>query len=308
MKVLFAPVKPLRAIVCLQYLSITCKTTIMNNSIYPCLGIKGRIAEAADFYINTFGDGKIEEHNPIVIQIKLSGQKFMLLNDGPSSTPNVSISFMVSSADNATTEKYFNKLADGGKVMMPLDTYPWSPKYAWVQDKFGVSWQLYTGNGDDVVQKFRPSFMFTGKNAGKAKEAMEYYTKLFPESKVEGISNYEEGEGDRTDYIKHARFTLYGVSMTCMDSSADHKADFNDAISMVVTCEDQAEIDKYWNELSNNGGHEVACGWLIDKYGLAWQIIPKNIVKWVTDPVKGQRAMQAMMKMKKLIIADLENA
>src|SRR5690349_21526999 len=111
----------------------------MKNLIYPCLTIRGKIGEASDFYIQTFGDGKISETSPIVIQIELSGQKFMLLNYGPTSSPNPSISFMVLCESAQEAEKYWNKLVAGGSVLMPLDSYDWSPKYGWVQDKYGVS-------------------------------------------------------------------------------------------------------------------------------------------------------------------------
>lgn len=280
----------------------------MKNLIYPCLTLRGKVAEAADFYIQTFGNGRIAQTSPYVIQIELSGQKFMLLNDGPTSTPNATISFMVISETPAETEGYWNKLIEGGKILMPLDSYTWSPKYGWVQDKFGVNWQLYQGENKDGLQKFSPTLMFTGDKAGKATEAVHFYANLFPGSSVTGILNYAEGEGDKTDYVKHAQFLINGYVMMAMDSSADHGVGFNDAISMVVECEDQAEIDKYWNALSTNGGKEVACGWLTDKYGISWQIIPKSLGKLMTDPERGQRAMHALMQMKKLVIADLENA
>jgi predicted 3-demethylubiquinone-9 3-methyltransferase (glyoxalase superfamily) len=280
----------------------------MNNSIYPCLTLKGKIAEASDFYMQTFGESGVAQTSPYVIQIELSGQKFMLLNDGPTSSPNPSISFMVMCDSAEETEKYWNKLTEGGKVLMALDGYDWSPKYGWVQDKYGVSWQLYTGTKDDTLQKFCPTLMFTGAKAGKATEAVHFYTGLFPQSHIEGIMNYSEGQGDRTDFVKHAQFKLNGFTAMVMDSSADHGFTFNDAISLVVECETQTEIDKYWDQLTANGGREVACGWLTDKYGISWQIIPKGLGKLMSDPERGQRAMNALMKMKKLIIADLENA
>lgn len=280
----------------------------MNNSIYPCLTIKGKTAEAADFYIHAFGEGKIIQTSPFVVQIQLSGQKFMLLNEGPSSTPNPSISFMVVSETAEETERYWNKLIEGGTVLMPLDQYPWSTKYAWVQDKFNVSWQLYTGTKQDTPQKFSPTLMFTGANAGKAADAIHFYTGLFPDSTIQGIMNYSEGEGDRTDLIKHAQFNIKGFTAMAMDSSADHKFGFNDSISFVVECADQQEIDTYWEALTANGGHEVACGWLTDKYGISWQIIPKILSKLMTEPGRGQRVMNALMKMKKLVISELENA
>ncbi|OMP77566.1 VOC family protein [[Flexibacter] sp. ATCC 35208] len=279
----------------------------MNNSIYPCLTIKGKIAEAADFYLDTFGDGGITSSNPIVITLKLSGQQFMLLNDGPSSTPNPSISFMVLSENEQDTEAYYLKLINGGSVLMPLDTYPWSSKYAWVQDKFGISWQLYTGGKNDMNQKFCPTLMFTGPKAGKAEEAVHFYSNLFPENGIQGILKYSEGE-DNTNYVKHAQFKIKNFVTMAMDSSAEHGFGFVDAISLVVNCKDQAEIDKYWDGLIANGGHEVACGWLVDKYGISWQIVPDKLGEWMTNPGKFQHVMGALMKMKKLIYTELENA
>lgn len=280
----------------------------MKNSIYPCLTLRGKIAEASDFYIRTFEDGKISQTSPFVIQIELSGQKIMLLNDGPTSSPNASISFMVMCATEAETEKYWNKLIDGGKVLMPIDSYDWSPKYGWVEDKYGVSWQLYTGDKPDTIQKFCPTLMFTGDKTGQATAAVHDYTQLFPNSDIQGILKYGKGEGDAEELVKHAQFKIDDFIMMAMDSSTDHGIGFTDAISMVVECETQEEIDKYWAHLTANGGHEVACGWLTDQYGLSWQIIPKGLGKLMSDPIRGQNAMNALMKMKKLVISDLENA
>lgn len=280
----------------------------MNNSIYPCLTLKGKSAGAADFYIQTFGEGKIVQTSPVVTLIELSGQKFMLLDDGPPSSPNASISFMVISETADETEQYWHKLIDGGKAFMPLDSYDWSPKYGWVQDKYGVSWQLYTGRKSDTPQKFCPTLMFTGTKAGKTKEAIHFYTNLFPQSAVNGVMEYNEGDGDTVGFVKHAQFKIRGFIVMAMDSSAAHDFSFNDAISLVVNCDTQAEIDLYWDQLCANGGQEVACGWLTDKYGISWQIVPKILGKLMSDPARGQRVMNALMKMKKLIISDLENA
>jgi len=280
----------------------------MNNFIYPCLIIKGKTAEAADFYMDTFGEGKIAQTAPYVIQIELSGQKLMLLNDGPPSIPNPAISFMVISETAEETERYWNKLITGGQVLMPLDSYGWSEKYGWVQDKFNISWQLFTGSRDENQQKFSPMLLFTGANAGRAGEALHFYTELFPESAIQSVMKYAEGEGDRTDLIKHARFSIDGFGAMAMDSSADHHFSFNDSISLVVECDNQDEIDNYWDQLTAGGGQELACGWLTDKYGVSWQIVPKIWSKLIKDPERGQRAMEALWKMKKLIIADLENA
>jgi len=284
------------------------ETTTANPSIYPCLTLRGKVAEAADFYIRTFGEGRIAQTSPFVIQIELSGQKFMLLNDGPSVSPNASISFMVITESEEETQRCWDALTGEGKVLMPLDSYDWSPKYGWVQDKFGVSWQLYLGDRKDTPQKFSPTLMFTGQKAGEAEEAVHFYTGLFPQSAVEGVLKYKEGDGDKPGLVKHAQFTIKDYIMMAMDSSFEHGFSFNDAISMVVECEDQAEIDQYWDVLTADGGQEVQCGWLKDRFGVSWQIIPKGLGKLMTDPQRGQRAMNALLKMKKLIIADLENA
>ncbi len=147
-----------------------------------------------------------------------------------------------------------------------------------------------------------------GSRTGKAKEAVHFYTRAFPESKIMGILNYSEGEGEPVDLVKHAQFEVKHYTFMAMDSSAEHNSDFNDAISLVVECADQEEIDRYWNGLTANGGKEVACGWLVDRYGISWQIIPKALGALMTDPERGQRVMNALLKMKKLVIADLENA
>ncbi|CAM4071401.1 Glyoxalase superfamily enzyme, possibly 3-demethylubiquinone-9 3-methyltransferase [Pedobacter westerhofensis] len=282
--------------------------TTYNNTIYPCLILKDKVSAAADFYIHAFGNGKVLQTNPIVTFIELSGQNFMLLNDGTSARPNASISFMVTSETPEETAQYWNNLAEGGKVLMPLDSYDWSIKYGWVEDKFGVSWQLFTGSKNPLSQKFCPSLMFTGADAGKAREAVHFYTQLFPKSGIEGMMEYSGDDGDTAGFIKHAQFQINGLITTAMDSSADHGFKFNEVVSLVVNCDTQDEIDHYWDNLTSDGGQEVMCGWLKDKYGISWQIVPKVIGELVTDPERGPRVMQAVMKMKKLIIEDLINA
>src|SRR5262249_54038937 len=158
-----------------------------------------------------------------------------------------------------------------------------------------------------VDQRISPTFMFTHEQAGKAEEAVHFYTELFPDSSINGILKYSEGE-DNTNFVKHAQFKIKDYVMMAMDSSADHGIGFVDAISLVVECDTQAEIDKYWNTLTANGGKEIACGWLVDKFGVSWQIVPAKLGEWLKDPEKFQRVMPLVMKMKKLIMADMENA
>ena len=280
----------------------------MNNSIYPCITLKNQVAEASSFYIDVFGDAKVIQTSPWVIQLEIAGQKLMLLNDGPSAKPNPSISFMVMTSSFEETEKYWNRLLEGAAILMPLDTYPWSPKYGWLQDKYGVSWQIYTGDKNSATQKFCPTLMFTGENTGKATDAIHYYNNIFPASNIVGILNYSEEDKEDIKLVKHAQFFINGFEMMAMDSSFEHGFSFNDAISFVVECETQEEIDSYWNRLTSEGGKEIQCGWLVDKYGISWQIIPKVLAKLMSDGERAPRVVNAFIKMKKMIIAELENA
>lgn len=279
----------------------------MNNSIYPCIILKGKVREASQLYVEAFG-AKITHTPPMVNMLELGGQKLMLLNDGPTTTPTPAASFMVANETAEATEQCWKKLVAEGKVMMELGSYPWSTCYGWVQDKFGVSWQLITRQDDMAGQKFAPSLMFTGSNAGKTASAIEFYTRIFPNSSIGGVMNYTAEEGESPDNIKHAQVLLNNYMITAMDSSHDHGFGFTEAISFVVECKTQEELDSYWNQLSGDGGKEVACGWLSDKYGISWQIIPASLGALMSDPEKAERVMNKVFKMKKLIIKELENA
>ncbi|MCT2406385.1 VOC family protein [Chryseobacterium antibioticum] len=280
----------------------------MNNNIFPCILCGGDAKKSADFYCKLF-NGKITVDTEVVINIELFGQKIMLLN-GPQQEKNPSVSFMVICDTENEVQHYWDKLKEGGKVLMDLDSYPWSKKYGWIQDQYGVSWQLYLGEKASD-QKQVPTLMFIHHNNGKAVEAMAFYTKVFPNSSIGNISKYKDGgeSVENPEHVMHAHFTLNDYSLFCMDSSHDHQYDFNEGISMVVMTDGQEETDYFWNSLSAGGSEEI-CGWVKDKYGLSWQIFPKQSMKLVSDPDKDkvQKVLQAIMKMKNIIIKDLEEA
>ncbi len=147
-----------------------------------------------------------------------------------------------------------------------------------------------------------------GKKFGKVREAVQLYTKLFSDAAINGMLLYGEDEGSEVaGTVKHAQFTLDGKVFMAMDGFGPHQFDFNEGISIVVECKDQDEIDFFWQGLTANGGEESRCGWLKDPYGVSWQIIPARLGELMAGE-KGQRAMQALLKMKKLDIAALENA
>lgn len=279
----------------------------MNNSIYPCIWFDGKAKEAATFYCSVFADASIVADNPIVTMLKIGEQNFMLLNGGAMFTINPSISFFVTCKTADEVDACWEKLIDNGKILMPLNKYPWSEKYGWVQDKFGVNWQICFGLVKEVRQKITPSLMFTQQQNGRAEEAINFYTSVFPNSTISSVAKYEEGEGDTVGNVKHAQFFINNFGLMAMDSSFAHEFSFNEATSIVVNCETQEEIDFYWNNLTKDG-EESMCGWLKDKFGVSWQIVPSILGKLMSDPIKGQRVMQAFLKMKKFDIATLLNA
>lgn len=285
----------------------------MNNDIFPCLWYDADAKQSAEFYCRIF-DGKITVDTPVVINIDLFGQKLMLLNGGPHFEKNASVSFMIICKSEAEVQKYWDQLMENGMALMPLDSYPWSKKYGWVRDRFGVTWQVYLDENADAEQKIIPTLMFIHQNNGKAMEAMELYTSVFPDSKIGNVLKYGEGVGDENhevpENVQHAHFEIDGYSLFCMDNSYDHQFDFNEGISMVVMTKNQEETDHLWNSLTANGGKESMCGWLKDKYGFSWQIVPKKLLELMSDPdqQKAQKVVQAMMKMQKIIIKDLEEA
>lgn len=285
----------------------TTKSDIMTNPIYPCLWFNGNAREAAAYYCAVFDHSAITADTPMVAIFELSGQKFMGLNGGPQFTFNPSISFFVVCETLEEIDNIWNKLMDGGTALMKLDKYDWSEKYGWVQDKFGISWQLSQGKLEDVGQKFTPSLMFTGSQSGMAEKAISFYTAVFDRSAVTGILKYSKQDQDIEGHVKHAQFSLDKNVFMAMDSSYPHGFAFNEAISFVIECATQEEIDYYWNKLSE-GGSEQQCGWLKDQFGVSWQIIPSILGNLMNDPERSGRVAQAFMQMKKFDIAKLLNA
>ncbi len=274
--------------------------------------------EATALYVSLFPDSKIKNISELkntpsgdtdIVSFNLAGKDFMAISAGPYFKFNPSVSLFAVFDNEEEIDKVWNALADGGKVLMEYNTYPWAKKYGWLQDKYGLSWQLSFSENHQMADKITPMIMFTQTMAGKAKEAIEFYTKIFPDSKTEMLVPYEKGEGDQEGFIKHSRFTLAGENFMAMDSSADHKFIFNEAVSFIVNCENQEEIDNYWEKLSAVPESEQ-CGWLKDKYGLSWQIVPTAMNKMLSgdDKEKVNRVTQAFLKMKKLDIKKLEEA
>jgi len=277
----------------------------MTHAISTCIWFDGKAKEAANFYKEVFGSFVMISENPFVVNYSLFGRRFMNLNQGPGYPINPSISFFISADTEAEIDSIWEKLIIDGKVLMPLNTYPWSKKYGWCADKFGVNWQLMLGH--ESTCKVMPHMLFCGANNGRAADAISFYTGIFKESEIKTISKYEKGEADTEGNIKYSQFELTKFPFGAMDSSAPHQFNFNEGVSFIVMVDTQEEIDYYWNSLLVEGS-PARCGWLKDKFGVSWQIVPSILGKYMTNPETAPKATYAFLQMSKFIIADFVKA
>lgn len=287
------------------------------QKITPSLWFDNNAEEAMNFYceifpnssvnhVERYPDESLDEHfrgmsgKVINGQFTLWDMQFSCIDGGPAFALNPSISLFVVFDTAEEVDAAWGKLIDGGEALMEINSYPWAKRYGWLRDKFGLTWQLSCGDNDMTGRRIRPMLTFTQEYAGKAQAAMEYYASLFPDSGVDMSVHYEENEGDDPAYLKHAVFHLAGQGFLAMDSGANHEFVCNEALSFVVPCKDQEEIDRYWERLSAHPENEQ-CGWCKDQFGVSWQIIPADMGSLMQSP----GAMQRMMSMKKLVISEL---
>ena len=278
------------------------------QKIVPFLWFDGQAEEAVNFYTSVFKDSKItgtarygETHpersgSVMTVNFTLEQQAFTALNGGPEFAFTPAISFFVTLETEAEVDALWEKLAQGGTVLMPFQACDWSEKYGWLNDRYGVSWQISLGKKSDVGQTIVPSLLFVGEQCGKAEEALRFYTSLFEGSSIAGVMHAPNASG-----VQHAQFTLAGQTFTAMDSGEKHAFGFTEALSLFVNCETQAEVDALWEKLTKEG-EEGQCGWLKDKYGVSWQIVPTEALKLMAGPDrdKAARVTQALMQMKKI--------
>jgi len=296
------------------------------RKIIPHLWFDKEAKEAAEFYVSVFSNSKITSSSVItdtpsgdcdIMNFELRGQPFMSISAGPYFKFNPSVSLMVNfdpSREKNAKEQIdaaWEKLSEGGTVLMPLQEYPFSKHYGWIQDKFGLSWQLIlTDPSGEERPAIIPSLLFVNEKCGKAEEAITFYLSVFKETKLGKIMHYGPGqEPNKEGTVMFADFKLLDLWLAAMDGGLVHKFDFNEAISFIVHCENQEEVDYYWKKLSAVPESEQ-CGWLKDKFGVSWQIVPSAMDKMMATKDKAalQRVTQAFLAMKKFDIAELEKA
>ncbi|ABR48076.1 3-demethylubiquinone-9 3-methyltransferase [Alkaliphilus metalliredigens QYMF] len=286
------------------------------SKIIPHLWFDKEADEASRFYLSVFKDSKLKYKTTLndtpsgavdMLTIELEGQEFMLLSAGPLFKLTPAVSFLIACNSKEEVDMLWEKLIENGETLMPLDAYPFSEKYGWLIDQYGLSWQVMYMEDYEIKQKITPTLMFVGDQCGNTEEAINFYTDVFNDSKIDDISRYgEDSAPDKPGTILHAQFTLENQDFAAMDSARQHDFTFNEAISFVVNCETQEEIDYYWDRLSAVPEAE-ACGWLKDKFGFSWQILPSIMddMMQTKDPKKLQQVTEAFLKMKKFDVAEL---
>lgn len=281
----------------------------MSNKIYLCLWFDGKGKEAAELYCSLFKNSKIINDTGMVVIFELLGKKIMTLNGGPMFKINPSISFSVLCENIDETNRIWDRLRDGGSVLMPINKYFWSERYGWLQDKYGMNWQISVVSKPGDPPSLTPSMLFTGNQFGKAAEAIKFYSSIFKNAETMVMYPYPENDANAGN-VMFSEFKLNGYNLIAMDGPGEHSDTFSEGVSFVVDCADQQEVDYYWEKLTGDGGQESMCAWLKDRFGVSWQIVPAKLGELIGSPdrEKADRAIQAMLKMKKIIIADLQKA
>jgi predicted 3-demethylubiquinone-9 3-methyltransferase (glyoxalase superfamily) len=289
------------------------------QKIIPHLWYDTEVKEAVTLYMSLFENSKILNETVIedtpsgdarIINFELAGQQFAAISAGPYFKFNPSISLMVACNSIEEVNTKWKALSEGGTELMPLGEYPFSKWYGWIQDCYGLSWQLMLVDDKQSVQKITPNFLFSNSACGKAEEAVKYYAEVFENSEIGLISRYGKDEAQSAKaQINYAAFKLDGLDFSAMDNGFDVEFNYNEAFSLIVNCDDQKEIDYYWDKLS--AVHEAEqCGWCKDQFGVSWQIVPSNMNELLLNGTKDEikRVTEAFLQMKKFNIKVLEQA
>ncbi|MBK8446719.1 MAG: VOC family protein [Micropruina sp.] len=290
------------------------------QKIVPSIWFDHNAAEAVAFYTEHFPDSRVlhEQHYPesglpdfqrefagqvVAIDFELRGFRFTAINAGPQFPVTPAISFTLPFDESANPDAraemqaLWNVLAEGGQVMMQLTEYPFSPYYGWVTDRYGVGWQFIltdpqTGPRPSVLT----SLLFGVQAQNRAEEALDFYSSLFPEGRIVMVARYPQATGPASEgAVMYSELQAFGQWLTLMDSGAEQLDTFSPGVSLMLLCEDQAEIDRYWTALSTVPEAEQ-CGWCVDRFGVSWQVVPANLDEYLHTPEN----YQAMLQMKKI--------
>lgn len=289
------------------------------QKIIPHLWFDKEAVEATQWYVSLFENSRILNIGTIpdtpsgdaeIVDFELANFRFNAISAGPYFTFNPSVSLMVACSTREEVDRLHENLSAGGTELMPLGEYPFSLRYAWVQDKYGLSWQLMLAENIEEQHKIRPTLLFTEEVCGKAEEAADYCVSVFEDAKKGFFNYYADGEAtDSRAKTNYGEVDIFGTQFIVMDHGFGGDFTFNEAFSFMVVCEDQAEIDYYWEKLSFVPESEQ-CGWVKDQFGLSWQVTPANMNDVLMHGTKEEikRVTEAFLKMKKFDLAALEKA
>ncbi|WBT09152.1 VOC family protein [Corynebacterium sp. SCR221107] len=291
------------------------------QKIVPNIWCNGNALEVGEFYADTFPKAKVTTivrypteglpdfqksmaGKPLTVDVDIDGYRMTLVNGDDHFAPNPTISFMVTSPSEEATCALWDALAAEGAVMMEFAQYPFNPLYGWVEDRYGVSWQLLTDEAATVPYIY-PNIMFCGQSQNRAKEAIETYTSIFDDSEITHLVTYGEmgtpANGVITqDSVVFSTFTICGETVGAMDSAVAQNFDFDCGVALLVNAHGQQQLDRYWDSLSAVPEAEQ-CGWLRDKFGLWWEIVPDNLDELMAKP----GAYAKLMGMGKIVIDEL---
>lgn len=290
-------------------------------------------SEAAAFYASAFRDARetARTHYPTeglpdfqkpfagevqTIGLDVHGRPLSLINADGTFRPNPAAGFMlhfspqIADDPRAYLDEVHERLAVGATTLMPLDEYPFSARYAWIEDRYGVSWQLFLTEPDAPARPFLvPALLFCGSAQNRAAEAVATYTSLFPDSEVGTVATYPEQTGPAvTGASMYSDFRLGPGSddartddwLTAMDSGVEQPFTFTEGFSLMVKADGQEELDRLWAVLSTDPSAEQ-CGWCRDAFGVSWQVVPRDIDELMDLP----GAYLRLLQMKKIDIAAL---
>ncbi|MCB9779380.1 MAG: VOC family protein [Alphaproteobacteria bacterium] len=279
----------------------------MALSLKPCFWLHDGAAEAVATYTSIFPNSRVRSAGPLVWDLEIQGQPVMLLQAGPMYRAGPALSLHVRLSDADTLRRAWDALCEGGKVFMPLQEWPWSPLYGWVEDARGIGFQLALVDAEDDGPRVIPGLLFVNERCGRARDALAHYTDLFA----------QVGGPDAAavvvppppgDVVPFAMMRLAGTPVAVGDGPGQHAFGFDEGGSLFVGCQTQAEVDGLWEGLIADGGRESRCGWLVDRFGVSWQIVPTALLRLLGDPQVAGPVHEAMMGLNKLDIAVLEAA
>lgn len=293
------------------------------QKIVPSLWFDHVAAEAANFYAEVLPGATVTDTQyypteglldfqqefagkELTVEFEVQGYRFVAINAGPQFRVNPSVSFMLNfdpSRDERAREhldEAWAALSDGGSELMPLGEYEFSPHYGWIQDRFGVSWQLILTDAAGEPRPFViPNLLFGGSAQNRAGAAMEHYTSVFEGARTGAVWRYPDAVGPApAGSILFGELNLFGQWFALMDSAVEQDFTFNPGVSLMLQCQDQEELDRYWHELSAVPEAEQ-CGWLVDRFGLSWQVVPANMSELMQAP----GSFEKLMAMKEIEIS-----